>query len=124
MSLSGTVAPAPQRMRALAEANRVRLARAELKRRVNAGQTSAAGVVASPPAEAERMTVAELLMSQNRWGLTRCRRVIAPLHISETKMLGTLTERQRGALVRRLTEPGAPPHPADAVTAQRPLALV
>jgi hypothetical protein len=124
MSPSGTVAPAPQRMRALAEANRVRLARAELKRRVNGGQVTAAAVVTAPPPEAERMTISELLTSQRRWGLTRCRRVIAPLHISEMKTLGALTERQRLALVRRLAQPGAPATAADVAAESRPLALV
>ena len=38
-------APAPQHMRALAQANRVRLARAELKRQVAEGETSVAEVV-------------------------------------------------------------------------------
>ena len=38
-------APAPQHMRALAQANRVRLARAELKRQVAEGETTVAEIV-------------------------------------------------------------------------------
>src|SRR5689334_3275807 len=65
-------APAPQHMRALERANRVRLARAELKRQVAESELTAAEVVLACPWEAESMSIAELLMSQHRWGRTRC----------------------------------------------------
>ena len=39
---TGTLAAPPQHLRALARANEVRLARAELKRRVGAGRLAAA----------------------------------------------------------------------------------
>ena len=42
-------APAPQHMRALQQANRVRLARAELKRQVTDGETSVADDSARVP---------------------------------------------------------------------------
>ena len=45
-------APAPQHMRALAQANRVRLARAELKRQVGEGETTVAEIVLECPWEA------------------------------------------------------------------------
>ena len=69
-------APAPQHMQALAQANKVRLARAELKRQVADGELSVADVVLDCPWEAESMTIADLLMSQHRWGRTRCRRFL------------------------------------------------
>src|SRR3954451_23838701 len=50
-------APAPQHMRALAHANKVRLARAELKRQVADGELSAANVVLECPWEAESMAI-------------------------------------------------------------------
>ena len=95
-------APAPQHMRALARANRVRLARAELKRQVAEGEVSVAEVVLSCPWEAESMAIGDLLTSQHRWGQTRCRRFLAAIHMSETKTIGTMTDRQRHALVARL----------------------
>ena len=95
-------APAAQHMRALAQANRVRLARAELKRQVAEGETSVADVVLSCPWEAESMTISDLLMSQHRWGRTRCRRFLASIPMSETKAVGTMTERQRRALAGML----------------------
>src|SRR5919109_4590353 len=95
-------APAPQHMRALAQANRVRLARAELKRQVADGETSVAEIVLSRPWEAESMTIADLLMSQHRWGRTRCRRFLASIPMLETKTIGSMTERQRHELAARL----------------------
>ena len=95
-------APAPQHMRALQQANRVRLARAELKRQVTDGETSVAHVVLECPWEAESMAIADLLMSQHRWGRTRCRRFLASIPMSETKTVGSMTERQRRALAGRL----------------------
>ena len=95
-------APAPQHMRALARANRVRLARAELKRQVSDRETSVAEVVLECPWETESMTIADLLMSQHRWGHTRCRRFLASIPMSETKTIGSMTDRQRHALAGRL----------------------
>jgi hypothetical protein len=91
-------APAAQHMRALAQANRVRLARAELKRQVADGEASVADVVLECPWEAESMTISDLLMSQHRWGRTRCRRFLASIPMSETKTIGTMTQRQRREL--------------------------
>jgi hypothetical protein len=98
-----TIAPAPpQRLRALAQANKVRLARAELKRRIAEGEISAAEVILTCPTEALSWPIGELLMSQRRWGTGRCRKFLAPFQISEVKRIGTLTERQRRLLAAKL----------------------
>ena len=72
---SSLLRPPPQHMRALERANAVRLARAELKRKVAMDQIDVAAVVLNCPWEAESMAVADLLMSQRRWGQTRCRKL-------------------------------------------------
>ena len=95
-------APAAQHMRALAQANRVRLARAELKRQVADGETSVGDVVLECPWESESMTISDLLMSQHRWGRTRCRRFLGSLPMSETKTIGSMTDRQRRQLAAML----------------------
>lgn len=89
-------------MRALERANRVRLARAELKRAIARGDMDAAEVVRNCPWETESMTIAELLTSQRRWGRTRARKFLVPLSLNENKQLGTLTERQRRMLAQEL----------------------
>jgi hypothetical protein len=53
------------------------------------------------------MSVSDLLMSQKRWGRTRCRRLLISLGVPENKKIGTLTERQRLALAAVLTAKGA-----------------
>lgn len=93
-----------QRFAALKSANRVRLARAELKRQVCKGEVTAAEVLESCPWPAYKMPVSEVLMSQKRWGIQRCRRVLVPIGIPENKEIGTLTDRQRVALVATLED--------------------
>ena len=94
----------PQHMQALDRANDVRLARAALKRKVAAGRVAAAEIVEQAPPETETMTIAELLTSQRRWGSIRARKFLAPLALSETKRLGTLTPRQRSMLADELRD--------------------
>jgi hypothetical protein len=103
MGNSAGVGADQQHLRALEYANRVRLARARMKRKVAAGELSAADVVLSCPWQAHSMSVSDLLMSQKRWGRTRCRRLLMSLGVPENKQIGTLTERQRLALAAVLT---------------------
>ena len=104
MNATATLAPAgPQYMRALERANQVRLARADLKRRVATGDVDVAEVILECPWEAESMAVADLLMSQRRWGQTRCRKFLAQIPMSEKKTIGSMTDRQRRTLAAMLT---------------------
>jgi hypothetical protein len=113
MNATATVAPAdhraggpgeggPQYMRALERANQVRLARAELKRRVAMSEIDVAAVILDCPWEAQSMAVADLLMSQRRWGQTRCRKFLAQVPMSEKKTIGSMTDRQRRTLAAML----------------------
>jgi hypothetical protein len=115
MNATATVAPAspdcagPQHMRALEHANEVRLARAKLKRRVAFGEIDVAEVIVHCPSEAHSMAVADLLMSQRRWGQIRCRKFLAQLPMSEKlpmseqKTVGSMTHRQRRMLAAMLS---------------------
>jgi hypothetical protein len=101
--------PKPQHMAALDRANEVRLARAELKRRIGRREVTVAEVLdpdGELPAEAVSMRVSELLEAQIRWGRTRARRLLNRLSIRENRKLGDLTERQRGLLVGELCPAG------------------
>jgi hypothetical protein len=103
MNATATVAPAgPQYMRALERANKVRLARADLKRRIATDEIDVAEVILECPWEAQSMAVADLLMSQRRWGQTRCRKFLAQVPMSEKKTVGSMTERQRRTLAAML----------------------
>lgn len=117
-----TTTPAPQHMRALARANEVRLARAELKRRIAHGEVAVAEVVLDSPWEAESMSIADLLMSQRRWGSTRCRKLLQTIPMSENKTVGSMTERQRRALASMLA-PNASSATTDEAVAVMPFAF-
>jgi hypothetical protein len=109
MGKSATIdAGQEQHLRALEYANRVRLARARMKRRIAAGELSAAEVILSCPWQAHSMSISDLLMSQKRWGRARCKRLLVSLGVPENKQIGTLTERQRLALAAVLAAKNAP----------------
>ena len=108
------LAVAPQCLAALERANDVRLARAQLKRRVRAGRLAAAEVVLTSPWQTRTMSVGELLMSQRGWGRVRARRLLLSLAVPENKQVGTLTDRQRVALAAVLNQKNAPAGDDDA----------
>ena len=114
-TLSASPAPVPQHMLALEEANRVRLARAALKRSISRGEVIAANVVLDAPPETENMSLAELLGSQRRWGRTRVRKFLSSLALGEGKRLGSLTPRQRHLLARELDARGSGTAPSRAL---------
>jgi hypothetical protein len=105
MSATARSAAGPQYMQALARANQVRLARAELKRSVASGEITVAEVLLGTYWEVENMTISDLLMSQRRWGHTRCRKLLMQVPVSENKTVGSMTERQRCALAQLLEQP-------------------
>jgi hypothetical protein len=86
---------ATQHMRALERANRVRHARAELKRSISNGTRDVADVIIECPWEAKSMAIGDLLLSQHRWGRIRCRRLLTTIPMLETKTIGSMTQRQR-----------------------------
>ena len=102
MTFTATMTTGPQRLQALERANAVRLKRADLKRQIAGGQLSAADVILDLPWEATSWPVGELLTSQRRWGSTRAHKLLAGLHISETRPVGELTERQRRVVAAQL----------------------
>jgi hypothetical protein len=119
MNMTRTIdPPRPQWMPALERANEVRKARAKLKRGVAFGGVDVAEIILRCPWEARSMAVADLLMSQRRWGRSRCHKLLAQLPISEKKTVGSMTDRQRRALAAMLTlaeprtRPDGPPRQA------------
>jgi len=95
--------PAPQRLLALERANRVRLTRATLKRRLRAGEVTAADAILRSSRDTDTMTIAELLLSQRGWGPARSAKMLRLVSLPEKKTLGSLTERQRVMLATVLS---------------------
>jgi hypothetical protein len=104
MTQTALKTPEPQRLRALERANQIRLARAALKRSIAVGEVSAAEVILSCPDAVNSWPIGDLLMSQRRWGSTRCRKFLSRNHIVETKPVGSLTDRQKRVLASSLEE--------------------
>jgi hypothetical protein len=102
MNAEARMTRGPQHLQALQRANAVRLARAELKRRIADGDVTVADVILRSPWEAASMSVSDLLTSQRRWGNTRCRKFLQCVSMSETKTVGSMTDRQRRALAKLL----------------------
>lgn len=110
-----------ERLIALEHANDIRLARADLRHRIFAGEVFAASVILDPPPEAETWEIGDLLVCQRRWGDIRMRNFLSRLGIRETIELAGpvypvgrnrcghrgLTDRQRERIVEALgTESG------------------
>jgi hypothetical protein len=91
-----------QRLRALAKANEVRVARAQLKRAVAVGRIELARLVADPPACVQTAKVRELLLVVPGIGPARADRVLAHCRIAHAKTVGGLSDRQRAELVELL----------------------
>jgi hypothetical protein len=88
----------PQPLVALQLANRVRTARAGIKRDIAEGRRAAVDVIADPPDVASTMPIMDVLMAQLRWGRARALRLLMVAHVREGKTLGELTPRQREVL--------------------------
>lgn len=112
MTETAIVTREPQRLRALERANEIRLARAELRRRIADGHLSAAKVILDPPCAAVSWAIGDMLMSQRRWGTTRCRKFLLRNQINENKAIGALTDRQRRVLADELLSSQVPVEPA------------
>lgn len=96
---------AAQQLDALAEANRIRLARADLKRAIRNGEVSAAEVLQTDfPDWLRGMVVGQLVQATHRVGRYRCLTILREAELVEQKELGWMTVRQRNVLSELLAE--------------------
>jgi len=109
MTATRSAAGGRQRTLALAHANDIRVSRAALKRRIAAGTISPSEILLRCPSEIETMSVFQLLRSQRHWGPARCRRILNAVALSESKSIGSLTDRQCSLLVEVLADPEPAP---------------
>lgn len=89
-------------MGALARANEIRTANAQLMRAIRGGAVTAADVLRNPPEATLSMPIGRLLMSVPRVGDARMSALLRRLQISPTRRVGRLTERERHALATAL----------------------
>jgi hypothetical protein len=88
---------------ALGRANAVRSKRALVKRELGAGTVHIVDLLADPPRSIETATVRQLLLAVPQFGPVKVRRLLAQCGIADAKTVAGLTERQRAALVERLS---------------------
>lgn len=87
-----------QRLEALQRANDIRSRRAELKRGLKAGHHDIVNLVLEPPAYLETAKVFDLLLATPKWGRVKVNKALGKCHISPSKTVGGLSERQRREL--------------------------
>ena len=91
-----------QRMDALARANEVRSARAQLKRDLKAGRSSIHSLLLHPPEYLETAKVFDMLLAVPKYGRVKVNKMLLACRISPSKTIGGLSERQRAELVSLL----------------------
>lgn len=96
-----------QSLAALEVANQVRFAGCEVRREVTAGTLGLFDALHDP--RAERLPVERLLRSVRGIGAVKARTVLRYLFIGERRLVGELTDRQRGLIaqhpdVKRITD--------------------
>ena len=106
-----TVPSVDQRTKALKRANEIRLGRAQLKRDLYAmptqeGVARVSELVADPPEDIKGMRVLELLSAPYRMGRHRAMGMLRRAGVPESKQIGELTDRQRGAVRVELAAAG------------------
>lgn len=89
-------------MDALARANKIRSARAQLKRDLKAGRKSIHDLLLEPPEFIETAKVFELLQAVPKYGRVKVNKVLGICRISPSKTIGGLSQRQRAELVSQL----------------------
>lgn len=91
-----------QRMDALARANEVRSARAQLKRDLKAGRCSIHSLLLDPPEYLETAKAFDMLLAVPKYGRVKVNKMLLACRISPSKTIGGLSERQRAELVSLL----------------------
>lgn len=92
-----------QCMEALERGNEIRLARAQVKRELRAGEIDLAEAM-----EAEcmaSMPLGKLLAQQPQWASKRVRRFLVTLGMAESRQVRELTERQKRIVLEQIDTP-------------------
>jgi hypothetical protein len=90
-------------MDALEEANRIRTARAGMKRNLKNGIVHITDLIENPPEFINTMKILDLLVAAPKIRGIKARQILGP-YISPTRAVGNLTDAQRDGLVRRLSK--------------------
>ena len=93
-----------QRKQALEKAAAARHARAELREQIKKGEKSLESVLNSDDPIASRMKVSTLIETLPGYGKAKAERIMKELQIAESRRIRGIGERQREALLARLSK--------------------
>src|SRR5919108_2677330 len=82
-----------QRMEALKRANKIRSARAQLKRDLKAGKANVQTLLLDPPEYVLTAKVFDMLLAVPKYGRVKANRFLKQCRISPSKTIGGLSER-------------------------------
>lgn len=88
-----------QRMEALEHANKIRVARANLKKDIKTGRVSIFDVLAEPPWWLGTAKIMDLLLAVPSFGRVKTNKILTRCRISPSKTIGGMTYRQRAELL-------------------------
>jgi hypothetical protein len=88
-----------QRLQALARANEVRTARAQLKRDLKGGRRTFDELLIDTPEYLQTAKVFDMLLAVPKFGRVKVNKILIACRISPSKTIGGLSERQRLELV-------------------------
>ena len=94
--------PNAQRMRALERANKIRSARAQLKRDLKAGKVKIETLLLDPPDYVMSAKAFDMILAVPKYGRVKANKILNVCRISPSKTIGGLSERQRAELVHML----------------------
>jgi hypothetical protein len=86
-------------MRALRQANEIRIGRARLKRELASGRARIEHIIAQPPEFAQTAKVYDLLLALPKVGPAKAARSLTQCRIAPSKTVGGLSDRQRHELI-------------------------
>ena len=89
-------------MRALGRANRIRTARAQLKRDLKAGKAKIEVLLLDPPDYDLSAKAFDMILAVPKYGRVKANKILTQCRISPSKTIGGLSERQRTELVHML----------------------
>lgn len=90
------------RLAALRHANEIRAHRAELKRRLKAGELTIEAVLGDPPEYIEHAKACDVLAALPKFGQVKATRALRSCGIADAKTIGGLSGRQRALLIALL----------------------
>lgn len=88
----------------LAEANEVRLARAEDKRRIRRGEVDTIAILLAPPHHWESAHLSEFLMCLPKLGRVKVDAVLRKLRLNPTRTVGLLSDAERARVVHEVAK--------------------